>query len=219
MKKSQSGFTLIEIAIVLVIIGLLLGGVLKGQELINSARARALTNKVDGVTAAWFAFQDRYRALPGDFNDATNSLPAGPVAYVNGDGDGTIENNNTRTQVWVQLAGAGFISGDFDGAGYGNTFNCAVGTCPDNGFGTGMVITFANLGGNTATSNELLSGNGIPSDILAEVDRKIDDGRTNSGTMRLAAGGGGAQNIAACTAAAPNYTPGIDRCAAVFRNF
>ena len=59
MKKTQSGFTLIEIAIVLVIIGLLLGGVLKGQELINSAKVRSLTNKVDGITAAWFAFQDR----------------------------------------------------------------------------------------------------------------------------------------------------------------
>ena len=55
-SKRQGGFTLIEIAIVLVIIGLLLGGVLKGQELINTARVRALNNTVDGVTAAWFSF-------------------------------------------------------------------------------------------------------------------------------------------------------------------
>ena len=74
-KSKQGGFTLIEIAIVLVIIGLLLGGVLKGQELINTARVRALNNSVDGVTAAWFSFQDRYRAFPGDYTQATVNLP------------------------------------------------------------------------------------------------------------------------------------------------
>ena len=63
--KKQAGFTLIEIAIVLVIIGLLLGGVLKGQELINTARVRALNNSVDGVTAAWFSFSGSIPRLSG----------------------------------------------------------------------------------------------------------------------------------------------------------
>src|SRR6186997_1527886 len=66
----QNGFTLIEIAIVLVIIGLLLGGVLKGQELITSARVRNLISQQDGIKAAYFGFQDRYRALPGDYSGA-----------------------------------------------------------------------------------------------------------------------------------------------------
>ena len=57
MKHSQRGFTLIEIAIVLVIIGLLLGGILKGQELITSARVRNLANQIDGVKAAYFGFR------------------------------------------------------------------------------------------------------------------------------------------------------------------
>ena len=61
MRNRQSGFTLIEIAIVLVIIGLLLGGVLKGQELITSARVRNLIATQDGVKAAYFGFLDRYR--------------------------------------------------------------------------------------------------------------------------------------------------------------
>ncbi|MDP3686236.1 MAG: prepilin-type N-terminal cleavage/methylation domain-containing protein, partial [Sulfurimicrobium sp.] len=60
MKSQQQGFTLIEIAIVLVIIGLLLGGVLKGQELINNARVRNIINQQDGIKAAYFGFQDRY---------------------------------------------------------------------------------------------------------------------------------------------------------------
>ncbi len=64
--KKQSGFTLVEIAIVLVIIGLLLGGILKGQELINSARVRNLADQNSGIQAAYYGFIDRYRQVPGD---------------------------------------------------------------------------------------------------------------------------------------------------------
>ena len=62
MNAKQKGFTLVEIAIVLVIIGLLLGGILKGQELISNARVRNVADQVNAVKAAYFAFQDRYRA-------------------------------------------------------------------------------------------------------------------------------------------------------------
>ena len=74
MNKRQTGFTLIEIAIVLVIIGLLLGGVLKGQELITGARVRNLISQQDGVKAAYFGFLDRFRALPGDYSNATTTI-------------------------------------------------------------------------------------------------------------------------------------------------
>ena len=67
MIKLTRGFTLIELAIVLVVIGLLLGGILKGQELIESARARNLISQMDSIKAAFFTFQDKYRALPGDY--------------------------------------------------------------------------------------------------------------------------------------------------------
>ncbi len=80
--KKQQGFTLIEIAIVLVIIGLLLGGILKGQELINSARVRNLASQLDGVKVAYLAFQDRYRVLPGDMDTATASTNLPQVAGV-----------------------------------------------------------------------------------------------------------------------------------------
>ena len=75
-RKYAQGFTLIEIAIVLVIIGLLLGGILKGQELITSARVRNLISQQDGVKAAFFGFQDRFRALPGDYTAATTNIVA-----------------------------------------------------------------------------------------------------------------------------------------------
>ena len=70
MRQQQKGFTLVEIAIVLVIIGLLLGGILKGQELINSARVRNLADSTSGIQAAYFGFIDRYRRVPGDWAQA-----------------------------------------------------------------------------------------------------------------------------------------------------
>ena len=66
MKNQQKGFTLVEIAIVLVIIGLLMGGVLKGQELINSAKVKNFANDFRSISSFVYAYQDRFRALPGD---------------------------------------------------------------------------------------------------------------------------------------------------------
>ncbi len=91
MKRYTNGFTLIEIAIVLVIIGLLLGGVLKGQELITGARVRNLISQQDGIKAAFFGFQDRYRALPGDYAAASTNINGVTIA---GDGNGRIEGPN-----------------------------------------------------------------------------------------------------------------------------
>ena len=114
MKTQQSGFTLIEIAIVLVIIGLLLGGVLKGQELITSARVRNMISQQDGIKAAYFGFLDRYRALPGDYAAASSNIKG---VTINGDGDGQIETNNgTNAEyilAWDHLSKAGFINGSY----------------------------------------------------------------------------------------------------------
>ena len=87
MAQKQNGFTLIEIAIVLVIIGLLLGGVLKGQELIQSARVRNLISQQDGIKAAYFGFLDRFRAVPGDYNQASPNI-AGVAGTSNGNNNG-----------------------------------------------------------------------------------------------------------------------------------
>ena len=81
--KRQSGFTLVEIAIVLVVIGLLLGGVLKGQELVLNSQIRNAISEYNNVASALFAYQDRYRQLPGD--DDTAAARWGATAT---DGDG-----------------------------------------------------------------------------------------------------------------------------------
>src|SRR6516164_11396797 len=71
LMRRQAGFTLVEIAIVLVIIGLLLGGVLKGQELIESAKVKNIGQDFRAISIAVLTYQDKYRALPGDDPKAT----------------------------------------------------------------------------------------------------------------------------------------------------
>src|SRR6267142_5199213 len=88
-KSNQGGFTLVEIAIVLVIIGLLLGGILKGQEMITQARIKNAINDFNGVVTAITSYQDRYRALPGDDKGATTRWTQAPAAGAN-QGDGVI---------------------------------------------------------------------------------------------------------------------------------
>ena len=230
--SKQRGFTLIEIAIVLVIIGLLLGGVLKGQELINTARVRALNNTVDGVTAAWFSFQDRYRGFPGDYTQATVNLPNPAGVVTNGNGDGLVDTDGERGNVWTHLQAAGYITGNFDGANVSPTaYDCTLDSCPDNGFGAGLNLSHGALSQTQAAAaapvnaHELITGRGVPVEVLAELDRKVDDGNAGSGAMQLGVAGDGwvAGAVTACQHAADNNLYGIQtpssNCAAVFRNF
>ena len=232
--SKQRGFTLIEIAIVLVIIGLLLGGVLKGQELINTARVRALNNNVDGITAAWFSFQDRYRAFAGDYTQATVNLPDPNNAVANGDGNGQVDTNGERANVWVQLQAAGYVTGNYDGTAVeADQYACSVDSCPDNGFGSGMNLSFGaeirSATNTTAAAHELISGRGVPVEVLAELDRKVDDGEPESGAMQLGAGstnGWAAADSDLCQRTDANTSAVVydlldpsANCAAVFRNF
>src|SRR2546428_433572 len=91
MTKRMQGFTLVEIAIVLVIIGLLLGGILKGQEMITQAKIKNVIADFSGVSAAYHGYQDRYRAIPGDDpNAATRWASMTNPAPVQGDGNGIV---------------------------------------------------------------------------------------------------------------------------------
>ncbi|MBI3938226.1 MAG: prepilin-type N-terminal cleavage/methylation domain-containing protein [Betaproteobacteria bacterium] len=208
--RRQTGFTLIEIAIVLVIIGLLLGGVLKGQELIQSARVRNLISQQDGIKAAYFGFLDRYRALPGDYSAATTNITG---ATVNGDNNGQIQSIagggtiDEHVAAWEHLSRAGFITGSYTYAAVPET----TASAPTNPYARFLQLIWDNVyDGAPTTRHNLKTGNQIPSDILAEVDRKIDDGVANGGAFRFSTYGGntGAAAIAGSgtcyAAAAPN---------------
>lgn len=190
MRKRQRGFTLIEIAIVLVIIGLLLGGVLKGQELITGARVRNLIAQQDGIKAAYFGFLDRYRGLPGDYNQAVANIPnVGVVCNAgNGNGNGQIQGGAAPWEnllLWEHLSRAGFING---------TYVCAAiaagnaQTSPTNPYGGIIDLQFDALYATPAGArHNLKTGGSVPSDILAEIDRKVDDGNSAQGTFRAPA--------------------------------
>ena len=127
MKKPQSGFTLVEIAIVLLIVGLLLGGVLKGQELIDSAKAKNLAQDLRSIPAMVHAYQDKFRALPGDDAAAVRHLcSGGDTCTVVGNGNGLINgdwdaSSGVETvRFWQHLRLANLMTGstDTDDAGF-----------------------------------------------------------------------------------------------------
>ncbi len=133
MHKSNSGFTLVELAIVMMIIGLLIGGILKGQELMENARVTSTIAQIQSYEAATTSFRDVYNSLPGDMSNAkdttvgSTTLPGRlpnctGAECVNGDGNsivgtaGTIIVNETSAtaetaQFWHHLLLADLISG------------------------------------------------------------------------------------------------------------
>jgi prepilin-type N-terminal cleavage/methylation domain-containing protein len=197
MRKHQAGFTLIEIAIVLVIIGLLLGGVLKGQELITSARVRNLISQQDGVKAAYFGFLDRFRSLPGDYSLATTNIAN---TTTNGNANGQIELAAAcgtipgclaleYITVWEHLSRAGFINGSYTYAALPES----SASVPSNPYVRYIQVIYdAVYGtGTPAVRHNIKTGNQIPSDILAEIDRKVDDGNPIGGVFQFSIYDGG----------------------------
>lgn len=196
MQRTQKGFTLVEIAVVLVIIGLLLGGVLKGQELIASARVRNLADQQSGIQAAYYGFIDRYRAVPGDMDgaDAANAIGVTdtPADYPGGNANGRLEDPATDgnwpelNAVWVHLADANFMSGSFEGADAAPTAgNNDV--SPLNVFSSPVVMARHDAYSGDGAARLLLHlGQNVPVEIAQELDTKLDDGRPNTGTLRNA---------------------------------
>ncbi len=187
ITRRSEGFTLVEIAIVLVIVGLMLAGVFKGQALIDSARVRSMATEVSGIRTAWYSFQDRYRALPGDFQSAGTQIDS---AAVSGNGNGKLDGSAERAGVWQQLSLAGFINGNFDGeqaaVGSASDVDCAPGTCPKNPFNGFYKISYSAQAADVISpSHEIFTGDQIPVGILAELDRKLDDGLPTSGRFRV----------------------------------
>jgi prepilin-type N-terminal cleavage/methylation domain-containing protein len=193
--RKQTGFTLIEIAIVLVIIGLLLGGVLKGQELITSARVRNLISQQDGIKAAYFGFLDRFRALPGDYNQASLNI-ANVAGAADGNGNGQITANGVSSATideyiaaWDHLSKAGFINGSYTYAASPESPTSA----PTNPYIRYIRVIYDSVygAGGGAVRHNVKTGNQIPSDIMAEIDRKIDDGNPLGGTFQFSNYDGG----------------------------
>ena len=201
MKRTQKGFTLVEIAIVLVIIGLLLGGILKGQEMITQAKIKNVVADFSGISAAYYGYQDRYRAIPGDDLNAATRWAVVPVA-VAGSGDGQVGGtyNNVCVQVpvagtaesclwWDHLRRAGFVAG----TGGLQPFNAVTGMIGvQTGDGTAAAgppavasgPTMLNAAGGNGFVGLLVCSANLPDKIAIAVDTQMDDGTPNLGTVR-----------------------------------
>ena len=191
MKRNNSqGFTLVEIAIVLVIIGLLLGGILKGQEMITQAKIKNLIADFSGVSAAYHGYQDRYRALPGDDPGAAARWTTAPVAVAgNGNGvvGGTYNNANAACTLaappageacnwWDHLRRAGFVAG----TGATLPFNAVTGFIGVQ-TGNGAEPPVAALGGFVAL---IMCSANLPDKMAIAVDTQMDDASAITGTVR-----------------------------------
>jgi type II secretory pathway pseudopilin PulG len=192
--RRHYGFTLLEIVIMLVILGLLLGGVLKGQELITNVRVRSLISQQDDVRAAFVGFVDRYQAYPGDYGQAQANIP-GCSACAQGNRNGKIQSVDGGDAIdehiaaWEHLSRAGFINVNYSYAASPEIPTSA----PTSPFGRYLRLLYDNAygTGTSVTRHNLKTGNQIPSDILAEVDRKIDDGVATTGMFQFSAYNGG----------------------------
>lgn len=197
MKGRQPGFTLVEIAIVLVIIGLLLGGVLKGQELITQGRIKNAIIDFSGVSAAYYAYIDRYKALPGDDSQANNRWPTTVLpAGTSGNGDGVINGAYNATGAaatvetqffWMHLRAAGLVTGSATSPKQPINFaGGIIGVQTGNGPGQGSAPSgvLKSTASDPGLASVLICSSGLPDRVASAVDLQLDDGLPNTGSIR-----------------------------------
>lgn len=184
--KSEKGFTLVELAIVLVIIGLILAGIIKGQELITNAKIKRAYNTQREIAAAVYTYFDRYQYYPGDDPQAaTRFTPALPVP-TNGNGNALIAAGAASTaanfactatgteqcDLWAALR----LSGILTGSGFTN---------PTHPYGGAVAISYFNMpaigAGSAAQLTHWIQLQNMPYDVCKILDQQYDDGNLATG--------------------------------------
>lgn len=150
--KNEHGYSLVELSIVLIIVGLLVGGVVAGQTLIQSARLKNTVSEADNYKKAVLTFRDQYQYLPGDIPNASDiwgaadgggngnsaacqSIASTGITTCNGNNDGMINSTATsssheKLRAWQHLSNAGFIEGQYTGAPSGGELESGVNSPP-----------------------------------------------------------------------------------------
>ncbi|MBX9726822.1 MAG: prepilin-type N-terminal cleavage/methylation domain-containing protein [Rickettsiales bacterium] len=212
----RRGFSLVELSIVLVILGLLVGGVLAGQSLIRAAELRSVITQSNNFRTAAASFKDKYFAIPGDMINATqfwgtmstgtcpNATAGTSTQTCNGNGDGQIGTGNLNSEMalfWQHMANAGLIEGSYSGyvnGGIWNTTNTPFLKISNALWNTVGRATMAISStqfiegdyGNTLEAYIGSVGAVLRPDEQWNMDTKIDDGRPATGLMRAQELGG-----------------------------
>jgi|SRR5450830_61015 len=208
MKKQQTGFTLIELAIVLVIIGLLLGGVLKGQALIDSAKVKNMAADFRNIQVYIYAYQDKYRALPGDDSKAVGNVGA----TTNGNGNGKIEgvwNSVTiadeSLNFWQHIRKAGLATGSVVVAA-DNTYWPVNADNGRIGIQSGQTPSITGLNGVHVVCSDQILGK-----YAKQLDVNLDNGDPETGSIMIVDyGAGNSTTVTGAAAVAPTPLANIN---------
>lgn len=193
-RHACRGFTLVELSIVLVIIGLIIGGVLTGQQIIQNARINNAINAIQGYQAQFQTYAQNYGAVPGDDPGASARFPnanlcgsgGGGSGACNGNGDGVVGTGDSfdtallappggeSRLVWAHLRAAGLVKNQVTGG--------STAVQPPNPFGG--IFGFQNGAFNNVFTTTVLCLNKLPANAGQAIDARLDDGASDAGTIQ-----------------------------------
>jgi prepilin-type N-terminal cleavage/methylation domain-containing protein len=182
LNNKRKGFTLVELSIVLVIIGLIIGGVLTGKQIIDNARINNALQNVQAYEAQFQTYVQNYGALPGDDSGAPtrfpNAVPTSPV----GNGDGTLQGtfdsasaSDESRLLWADMRAAGLVKNQVSGSS-------STAVQPPNPFNG--IYGFQNGAFSGAFTTTVLCMNNVASGAIQAIDTRLDDGKPNSGNIQ-----------------------------------